>query len=130
MLEAPDDNPAFPHKEVTERIIGAAFEVYNELGYGYREKVYQRSMQVELLRHNVLAELERRSNVHYKGVVVGDYDADLVVQDLVLVELKIAPQYDKRDEAQLLNLLKATRLEIGLLINFGRTKVEFKRFIL
>ena len=129
MLEAPDEDQSFPHKEITERIIGAAFEVYKHLGYGYLEKVYQRSMQVELLRERMPTELERRLTVRYKEVVVGDYDADLIVADVVLVELKIAPQYDKRDEAQLLNALKATGLKVGLLINFGRSKVESKRLV-
>jgi GxxExxY protein len=73
--------------------------------------------------------LERRLVVRYKDVVVGDYDADLIGSDSVLVELKISPQYDKRDEAQLLNLLKATGMKVGLLINFGRSKVEFKRLV-
>lgn len=128
MLEFPaEDQDEFPHKDLTEAIIGAAFEVYNHLGYGYLERVYQRSMQVELLRRGVSAEIERRIQVHYKGVVVGDYDADLIVGGSVLVELKIAPQYDKRDEAQLLNELKATGHKVGLLLNFGRSKVEFKR---
>lgn len=86
-------------------------------------------MQVELLRQKIPAELERRMSVRYKDVVVGDYDADLIVADVVLVELKIAAQYEKRDEAQLLNALKATGLKLGLLINFGRTKVEFRRFV-
>jgi GxxExxY protein len=99
MLEAPDEDQSFPHKEITERIIGAAFEVYKHLGYGYLEKVYQRSMQVELLKSGIAAELERRLVVRYKDVVVGDYDADLIGSDSVLVELKISPQYDKRDEA-------------------------------
>jgi GxxExxY protein len=129
MLEAPDDDQLFPHKEITEQIIGAAFEVYRHLGYGYLEKVYQRSMQVELLRERIPAELERRLTVRYKDAVVGDYDADLIVADVVLVELKIAPQYDKRDEAQLLNALKATGLKVGLLINFGRSEVEFRRLV-
>ena len=129
MLEAPDEEESFPHKELTAQIIGAAFEVYKHLGYGYLENVYQRSMQVELLRRSISAELERRLMVRYKDVVVGDYDADLIVADAVLIELKIAPQYDKRDEAQLLNALKATGLKLGLLINFGRSKVEFKRLV-
>jgi GxxExxY protein len=128
MLEAPNED-AFPHKETTEHIIGSAFEVYRHWGCGFLERVYQRAMQVELLRRNVPAELERRINVRYKQVVVGDYDADLTVADVVLVELKVGPQYDKRDEAQLLNVLKATGLPIGMLINFGRSKVEFRRFI-
>ncbi len=129
MLEAPDENQSFPHKDITEKIIGAAFEVYKHLGYGYLEKVYQRSMQVELLKSGIAVELERRLVVRYKDVVVGDYDADLIGSHAVLVELKIAPQYDKRDEAQLLNLLKATGMKVGLLINFGRSKVEFKRLV-
>lgn len=128
MLEAPDQD-SFPHGDLTQKIIGAAFEVHKHLGYGYLERVYQRSMQVELLRHKIPAELERRMSVRYKDVVVGDYDADLIVADVVLVELKIAAHYDKRDEAQLLNALKATGLKLGLLINFGRTKVEFRRFV-
>jgi GxxExxY protein len=90
MLEAPNEEQ-FPHKQLTEQIIGAAFDVYNHLGYGYLEKVYQKAMQVELLRHGIIAELERRLSVRHEGVVVGDYDADLIIADAVLVELKIAP---------------------------------------
>jgi GxxExxY protein len=67
--------------------------------------------------------------VQYKGVVVGDYDADLIVGECVVVEIKINPQYDKRDDAQLLNELKATGLKVGLLLNFGRSKVEYKRLV-
>jgi GxxExxY protein len=125
----PEAEAHFPHKEITEAIIGAAFEVYNELGYGFLERVYQRALQVELLRRGRNAEIEKRIQVQYKGVVVGDYDADLIVDDGVAVEIKIAPQYDKRDEAQLLNELKATGLKVGMLLNFGRTKVEFKRLV-
>jgi len=123
------DETSFPHKEITETIIGAAFEVQNQLGYGFLERVYQRALQVELLRRGISAEIEKRIQVQYKGVVVGDYDADLIVGDCVAVEIKVSPQYDKRDEAQLLNELKATGLKVGVLLNFGRTKVEFKRFV-
>ena len=130
MLEFnPEDEAAFPHKEITEAIIGAAFEVHNELGYGFLHRVYQRALQVELAKRNHNADLERRTNVRYKNAIVGDYDADLVVDDSVLVEIKIAPQYDKRDEAQLVNLLKATRFKVGILINVGRSKVEYKRLV-
>ena len=131
MLEVrPEDEASFPNKEVTEAIIGAAFEVYNHLGYGFLERVYHRAIQVQLLRRGFRAELEKRLIVRYKDAIVGEYDADLMVEDCVLVELKIAAQYDKRDEAQLLNELKATSIRLGLLINFGRTKVEFKRLVL
>lgn len=130
MLEiAADAESPFPHKDITEAIIGAAFEVYNELGYGFLERVYHRALQVELLRRGRAAELEKRLVVRYKEVIVGEYDADLIVDGVVVVEIKIAPQYDKRDEAQLLNELKATSIKLGLLINFGRTKVEFKRLL-
>ena len=130
MLEiSKEHEKLFPHKETTEAIIGAAFEVYNQLGYGFLERVYQRALQVELLRRGASAEIEKRIQVQYKGVVVGDYDADLIVAECVAVEIKVSPQYDKRDEAQLLNELKATGLKVGVLLNFGRTKVELKRLV-
>jgi GxxExxY protein len=125
----PEAEAHFPHKEITERIIGAAFEVYNELGYGFLERVYQRPLQIELVRHGRNAEIEKRIQVQYKGAIVGDYDADLIVDNCVAVEMKVCPQYDKRDEAQLLNELKVTSLKVGLLLNFGRTKLEFKRLV-
>ena len=130
MLEIDDEHPSkLLHREITEKIIGAAFEVHRELGYGFLERVYQRALQVELLRAGVSAEIENRIQVKYKGVLVGDYDADLIVDGCVAVELKVTPQYDKRDEAQLLNELKATGIKVGLLINFGRAKVEYKRLV-
>jgi GxxExxY protein len=130
MLEIEDEHPdKLLHREVTEAIIGAAFDVHSELGYGFLERVYQRALQVELSRRGFSAEIERRIQVKYKGVIVGDYDADLIVASSVVVEIKVDAQYDKRDEAQLLNELKATGLKVGLLVNFGRTKVEYKRLV-
>ncbi len=130
MLEfEPEDEIRFPHKEITEAIIGSAFEVYNHLGYGFLHRVYRRSLEVELARRGFSGDLEKRTIVRYKDVIVGEYDGDIIVNEVVLVEIKIAPQYDKRDEAQLLNMLKATGLKIGILLNFGRYKVEFKRLI-
>ena len=129
MLEFGIDQDAFPHKDITEAIIGAAFEVYNNLGYGYLHRVHQNSLQVELNQRGRRIELEKRINVHYKHVSVGYYDADLIVDAAVIVEVKIAPQYDKRDEAQLLNLLKASGLKVGVLLNFGRYKVEYRRLV-
>jgi GxxExxY protein len=103
-FDAPEEK-RFLHKETTEKIIGASFEVHRKLGYGFLKRVYQRVLQVELLRAGVSAEIENRIQVKYKGVVVGEYDADLIVKGCVAVELKVALQYDKRDEAQLLNQL-------------------------
>jgi GxxExxY protein len=117
------------HESTTGAVIGAAFEVHQQLGYGFLERVYQRALQVELLQRGATAEIEKRIQVQYKGVVVGDYDADLIVDGVVAVEIKVAPQYDKRDEAQLLNELKATGLKVGMLVNFCRSKVEYKRLV-
>jgi GxxExxY protein len=130
MLEIDDEHPSkLLHRDITEKIIGAAFEVHRELGYGFLERVYQRALQVELLRAGVSAEIEKRIRVKYKGVVIGEYDADPIVDGCVAVELKVTPQYDKRDKAQLLNELKATGIKVGLLVNFGRAKVEYKRLV-
>jgi GxxExxY protein len=120
---------ALEHGEITEQIVGAAFEVHSVLGYGFLEKVYQRAMQVELTARGLKAETESKIQVTYKGVVVGDYQADLLVADHVIVELKVAKEYQPADEAQLLNELKATGIKVGLLINFGRNRVEFKRLV-
>ncbi len=117
------------HADVTEKIIGAAFAVYAELGYGFLESVYQNAMQVELQQAGFKCEIECPIKVKYRSVIVGDFRADLFVNDIVIVELKTAKQYNAEDEPQLLNELKATETKVGLLINFGRTKVEFKRMI-
>ncbi len=117
------------HKEITEQIIAAAFEVYRVLGYGFLEKVYQRAMQVELELRGLRADIESKIKVLFKDRIVGDYQADLFVNDVVIVELKVAKEYQPNDEPQLLNELKATGIKVGLLINFGRTRVQFKRFV-
>ncbi len=130
MLETDEVHPVhLLHRDVTEKIIGAAFEVHQQLGYGFLERVYQRALQVELVRRGATAEIEKRIQVLYKGVVVGDYDADLIVDGCVVMEIKVTPEYDKRDEAQLLNELKATGTKVGLLLNFGRTKVAHRRLV-
>jgi GxxExxY protein len=117
------------HSDITEQIIGAAFEVHRVLGYGFLERVYQRALQQELRLRGIEVELERDITVRYKDCEVGFYRADLFVQNSVIVELKVAKTYNSDDEPQLLNELKATGLKVGLLINFGRTKVEFKRLV-
>ena len=117
------------YKEITEDIIGSAFEGYNILGHGFLEKVYQKALQVELLKRKHMVEIERDIKVTYKSTVVGEYAADLLVNGKVIVELKVASEYNSKDDAQIINLLKASEIQVGLLINFGREKVEIKRFI-
>lgn len=116
-------------QSVTQQLIGAAFEVHNMLGYGFLEKVYQRAMQVELQARGVKVELEPTIKVHFKGVIVGDYAADLLVEDKIIVELKTDPAYLAIHEAQLLNELRGTGIKVGYLINFGREGVEYKRMV-
>jgi GxxExxY protein len=116
-----------PYGNITEAVIGAAFEVHRILGYGFLEAVYRNAMAVELRHRGFGAEMEKRLEVHYKSEPVGLYIADLLIDDTVLVELKVSETYRPSDEAQLLNELAATQRPVGLLINFGRLKVEFKR---
>src|SRR5258705_11922626 len=117
----------FPLQPVTQQLIGAAFEVHNVLGFGFLEKVYQRALQVELQLHGVKVELEPRIQVQFKGVIVGEYAADLLVEAKIIVELKTDATYQSLHEAQLLNELRGTGIKLGYLINFGREKVEYKR---
>ena len=118
------------HQDITDQIIGSAFEVYKVLGYGFLEMVYKKAMQAELISRGLRAAIEHEILVYYKKVQVGYYKADLFVNECVIVELKIAKSYSPEDEPQLLNELKATGIKVGLLINFGRTKVEFKRMVM
>ena len=119
----------FLHGEVTEQVIGAAFEVWKELGYGYLEKVYENALIVELGLRGIKAEQQHEIEVYYKGVLVGKYVADVLAQDKVIVELKAEKEYNAKHEAQLLNYLKATGIRVGLLLNFGEKKCEFKRLV-
>ena len=119
----------FSLQPVTEQLIGAAFEVHNTLGYGFLEKVYQRAMQVELQLRGVKVELEPKIQVQFKGIIVGDYAADLFVENKTIVELKTDAAYQAIHEAQLLNELRGTGIKLGYLINFGRERVEYKRMV-
>jgi GxxExxY protein len=114
------------HAELTEKIIGAFFKVYNTLGYGFAEKVYENALVIELRKLGLKVEQQKSITVYYEGTVVGEYVADVIAADVVLLELKAARQITDEHEAQLLNYLKATPIEVGLLLNFG-PKAEFKR---
>ena len=114
------------HSDVTEKIIQAFFKVYNVLGYGFSEKVYQNSLAIELAKLGLQVEPQKQIEVYYDGYVVGEYFADMVINGCVIIELKAVRQLLDEHEAQLLNYLKATPIEVGLLLNFG-PKAEFKR---
>ncbi len=110
---------AYKHTELTEAIIGAFYAVYGDLGYGFLEKVYANALALELHARGIMAVREQPISVRYKGVVVGEYFADLIVKDTVIVEAKAVRSLLDEHEAQLLNYLKATPYEVGLLLNFG-----------
>ncbi len=116
-------------EELTEKILGAAFKVQNTLGCGFLEKVYENAMVVELSRAGISVEQQKPMQVRYQGAIVGEYQADLVVDGRVIVELKAASKLDSIHEAQLLNYLKATRVRVGLLFNFGCPKLQYRRFV-
>ena len=119
----------YRYKDLTEKIIGAAFRVHGTLGYGFLEKVYERALCVELARSGIPFESQRSIQVRYEGEIVGEYVADLIVGDAVIVEVKAVSKLDGVHEVQLVNYLKATGIEVGLLINFGPS-VEVRRRIL
>lgn len=114
---------------ITEKIIGASFEVSNNLGSGFLEKVYENALSKELTMMGLLAEQQKSISVEYKGTVVGEYYADLLVNSEIIVELKACKQLDENHSAQLMNYLKATNKKIGLLINFGNPKLQIKRMV-
>ena len=109
----------YKHQEITEQIIKGFYNGYPNLGYGFLEKVYENAMMIELRKLGLNATQQERIEVYYEGEVVGEYFADLLVEGKVLVELKAAQQIADEHEAQLLNYLKATKHEVGLILNFG-----------
>ncbi len=115
--------------EITEKIIGCAFAVGNTLGCGFLEKVYENALTHELRKNGLRVEQQKRIVVRYDGVDVGNYDADLLVEGCVLVELKAVKAFDDVHLAQCLNYLKATGLRICLLVNFGLPAVKVRRLV-
>jgi GxxExxY protein len=121
-------DPKFKHSEVTEIIIGVFYDVYNELGFGFLESVYRNSLQLALRAKGLSIEAEKPVPVFFRGVNVGDFRADLVVNNCILLELKTAERIIIAHEAQLLNYLRATSLELGLILNFG-PKAEVRQLL-
>ncbi|RKS20440.1 GxxExxY protein [Flavobacterium endophyticum] len=114
------------HKELTGAILKLYYEVYNELGYGFLERVYQNAMFYELKANGYKVEAQKRIPVYYKEIMVGDYFADLIVNDCVILELKAVESLAKEHHYQIINYLRGTDCEVGLVLNFGK-KAEFMR---
>ncbi|MEW6042443.1 MAG: GxxExxY protein [Elusimicrobiota bacterium] len=123
------DYQDFRYKELTEEIIKIFYKVYNKLGYGFLEKVYENAMLIEFKKEGIPAVPQSGIRVSYEGEVIGEYYADILVDEKVIVEIKAAKLLAEEHEAQLLNYLKATDIEVGLLVNFGpRPEVKRKAF--
>lgn len=116
------------HGDLTEKIIKISFDVSNELGPGFLESVYQKSLLLALQQEGLKAESQKQLLVRFRGQCVGEFYADIIVEDVVLVELKAVKALAPEHSAQVLNYLKATGMEVGLLINFGTQKAEIRRF--
>ena len=114
------------HEELTEDIIKIFFKVYNTLGYGFLEKIYENAMMIEFRKAGIPAESQSSIEVTYKGEIIGEHAADIIVDSKVIIELKAAKKIAEDHHAQLLNYLKATDIEVGLLLNFG-PKPEISR---
>jgi len=114
------------HEELTDAVLKAFYKVYNTLGYGFLEKVYENALVVELRKQGLTIEQQVPITVYYEGVVVGEYFADMLVDGKVIVEMKSAEALAGGHEAQLLNYLRGTEIEVGMVLNFG-PKPEFRR---
>jgi len=124
-----EHNSNFLHSEITDLILNAYYQVYNKLGFGFLEKVYENALMIELKRLNLKCERQKPITVNYDGFDIGEYFADIIVNDCVIIELKAAEDLCPEHEAQLVNYLKATEIEVGLLLNFGK-EPKFKRRVL
>ncbi len=118
------------HKELTEKIIKAAYKVHNTLGPGYLESIYQNALIIELQNMGFKCDAEKSVKIFYSGHEIGEHRLDLIIEEKVIVELKAVSEFHPVHKAQIISYLKATGLKVALLLNFGKEKVEFKRFIL
>ncbi len=115
------------HKELTKKIIAAAYHVYNKMGFGFLESVYEKCLLIELGKRGLKTESQKTIIVEYENEVVGEFKADILVEDTVILELKSVRQLTQAHEVQLVNYLVTTGKPVGLILNFGEQKVEVKR---
>lgn len=120
------DKRGLIHEELTEKVIKIFFDVYNELGHGFLESVYERAMEIALTHAGLQVRCQVRLRVMFRGETIAEFAADMMVNECVIVEFKATTALSSADEAQLLNQLRSTEIEVGLLMNFG-TRPEFKR---
>jgi GxxExxY protein len=118
------------HKELSYKIVGLAMQVHTELGFGFLEKVYENSLMILLRENGIKAEQQVPIKVYFQGQIVGEYVADILVEDSIILELKAQTHILDKHKVQTLNYLKATNLKLGILLNFGKQKLEYERLVL
>ena len=123
------DVPVLLHADITYRVIGLAMEVHNKLGAGFLEKVYENALMVALRREDIRAEQQVPIKIHFENVVVGDYVADILIEDKLILELKAVEMITSIHRAQVINYLKATGLRLALILNFGNPKLQHERLV-
>lgn len=119
----------FKHSELTGKIIGCAMKVHRKIGMGFPEIIYQRSLVIELKKAGIFCEKEVEKDIFYEGIKVGSRRLDLIIEKLVIVELKAITEVEPICHNQILNYLKVFNIEVGLLLNFGNTSLQYKRFV-
>ena len=115
------------YKDITETVIGCAYRVYNKMGFGFLESVYEKCLLIELRKAGLDMESQKAISVYYDGEIVGEFVADIIVNDTIILELKSVRRVSRAQEVQLVNYLVATGKPVGLILNFGERKVEIKR---
>jgi len=128
MINTESNNKEYLYKDITDRIISCFYKVYNNLGFGFLEKIYERALLIELKKADLIAEDQKPVKVYYDEYKIGDFTADILVNEKVFVEIKASKALCEENELQLINYLKSTVIEVGLLLNFG-LKPEIKRKI-
>lgn len=117
------------YEDLSNSIINSAIEVHKNLGSGFLEKVYEKALIYELNQKNIKIDIQKSIDVHYKNIVIGKFTPDLIVDDKIIIELKALSTIESTHISQVLNYLKATNMEVGILLNFGRERLEIKRVI-
>jgi GxxExxY protein len=125
-----DTNREILHKDLSYKIVGLAMQIHSELGFGFLEKVYENSMMVLFRRENIMAKQQAPISVSFEGEIVGDYYADILIEDKIILELKTIEKITDAHKAQALNYLKATGLKLAIIINFGKQRLEYERIVL
>lgn len=128
MINTESNNKEYLYKDITDKIISCFYKVYNKLGFGFLEKVYEKALLIELMRAGLQADDQKSVKVYYDEYLIGDFSADILVNEKVFVEIKASKALCEENELQLINYLKSTIIEVGLLLNFG-IKPEIKRKI-